>query len=433
MKAFACSKQNLKLLQVTDSFEMQMAKSIKKLAENMGCSEKTVRGYMLALKRKTEIYNLEQGLVFEIRNLKAFMIVHHQVALGNLKQMLIHETKCFQHIQKLIFSDTEVHQINRDFLYKLECVLNQYGLKWKLGSLRGREENIQKLILDFCESHFLVFKNHAIVETVTSFLKNKIDCLVQEKLILTQLSIFFQRKDQLRRITSLEQAASYFEDNYSFIQFSKDFETLVSYVELSVSELQYMYLILLKDKGFRDYYNIYRNHRQTSQLENVTFQCVKEIPNLSDKVFNLHVDLLLYNYRLEKDIIFNVSDELLDKLAQFAKNGLKLSLPFAEVKKHYAELLRGEIKKATIWIGFTEDVTKKDIDNFKAIYGGIFDLEFFFAPLGIRVDLILAKDGGNLRHYKFYKQVFIDQIDCPLGRSYINQILLLILQNKRMC
>jgi hypothetical protein len=72
------------------------------------------------------------------------------------------------------------------------------------------------------------------------------------------------------------------------------------------------------------------------------------------------------------------------------------------------------------------------MDKFDQIYGRIFNFEFFYLPFDDKVDLLITKDALNLNQFKFDKQIFVDQLDCPFERKKITQMLILIFQSKRL-
>lgn len=233
----------------------------------------------------------------------------------------------------------------------------------------------------------------------------------------------------MHRIKHLRHTIEYFKKNSSFNQFVKQVQPIQTCFELSLEEMKYLFLLLLKHEAFRDYYQFFQFKQHARQIENLTQTIANQLPHLTEALFDLHIDLFIYGHQT------NCKDRLIlgmDQWIEASKQLLHLKLSFSEIKKHYCRLLEREKVNPNISIGFTESVLKSEVEKFDRIYGEIFNFEFFYLPFDDKVDLLISKDELNISQFEFDKQIFVAQLDCPIERKNITQMLILIFQSKRL-
>lgn len=234
----------------------------------------------------------------------------------------------------------------------------------------------------------------------------------------------------MHRIKHLRHTLGYFKKNSSFNQFIQQVKPIQICFELSMEEMKYLFLLLLKHEAFRDYYQFFQFKHHSRQIELLTLKIASQLPQFKEALFELHIDLFIYGHQTTCK---NVLNQGMDQWIEASKQLLHLKLSFAEIKKHYCRLLEQEKMNPEIFIGFTESVSKSEIDKFSRIYGEIFNFDFFYLPFDDKVDLLITKDDSNLNQFQFEKQIFVEQLDCPIERKKITQMLILIFQSKRLC
>lgn len=233
----------------------------------------------------------------------------------------------------------------------------------------------------------------------------------------------------MHRIKHLRHTVDYFQKNSSFSQFLQQLKPIQICFELSMEEMKYLFLLLLKHESFRDYYQFFQFKHHSRQIEKLTLIVANQLPQIKEALFNLHIDLFIYGHQTT---CTNMIAKGMDQWIESSKQLLCLKLSFSEIKTHYCRLLEQEKVNSNIHIGFTERISKSEMDKFDQIYGRIFNFEFFYLPFDDKVDLLITKDALNLNQFKFDKQIFVDQLDCPFERKKITQMLILIFQSKRL-
>ncbi|MBS7577576.1 MULTISPECIES: hypothetical protein [unclassified Enterococcus] len=233
----------------------------------------------------------------------------------------------------------------------------------------------------------------------------------------------------MHRIKHLRHTIEYFKKNSSFNQFLKQLQPIQICFELSLEEMKYLFLLLLKHEAFREYYQFFQFKQHSRQIENLTQTIAGQWPQLKEALYELHIDLFIYGHQTTcKNRLIKGIDQWLEASKQL----LHLKLPFSEIQKHYCRLFEQEKINPKINIGFTEYVSKSEIDQFSRIYGEIFNFDFFYLPFDDKVDLLISKVENNFSQFQFDKQIFIEQLECPFERKKITQMLILIFQSKRL-
>lgn len=431
MKVFATSRRNLKLLAIIDIFSNVSRRSIQKLTSELNCSEKTVRNYISMLKDEIRKNCLERSFTIEIKNLNVFFIIHHQYALNTLKVNLIHHSENFKYVNALILNNNTAEMMNELFLIQFDCILNCYYLKLKKGSLYGREEQIQKFIFDFMKSHLIDY-HHAHSKSFIDYLKVKLNLSNTHSFDTLPFSIFFFRREQLQKIKELKRIQFFFRDNTSFYKFTEQMKAFQICFEFSFEEMKYLYLTLLKYESIREYYNMFQSSHQKSHLEPLIQSLVSSFTVSIEEMYDFHINLLLYGNRLNSVICQKTISNRVAFLAEKCRQDLKLKLPLVELKRHYQVLLENQPIKKQIKIGFTERINSKHIKYFMKLYGGIFDFMFYYLPVDIKVDILLATHEDSLECFQFYKQIYFEQLNSPMERQKVAQMLILIFQNKSL-